>query len=593
VKKKVINIKDQKNTNEMEIESISSSISGEIQKDEFASLKRRISKKNQKLFFVERIFSDQYHEFVINFLRVSQEIIDKEKELTKTSRITKLFRLIWTIFITATLRTGNKEHQQQIFEWIFDALNKNELICRYLLGYFTNTEFFTEMMLQCPRPEPKKLLINLILKSFKKSYLRDKEEKTFWNKNPSTGEYDSAPSNFICFLVNMLSKIKKYPESIDSYFSLLQLLMKNNNDVKKLLLSSRLLGKMAYYLFPSDYIKTTYPNLIAPINVTENEAFLHYSKNSEGANFEDFENPALADFRRFFQVLWHLLKYSRIESRDSYSKFLYHEPSLDYALKEPELKAFQLSSARIEKMFGQIQRTDKKTRRIICKIVAFFSYGSLDDTQASFEFIKNGFKKEKSEKDIEDIFQIIKILCKLNDHFQLDRNRVLLNEILSFIHRQSDQMTLNDIIGILRKLINSNSSFTSILKEKTIYISEIIKTLNNAMEENEPFHRVPNYQLREEVNKQLARHKDYFDDLRTTRKTEFTNDSDSEGDDLHQTNFKKGQNIRYFDPTLKKYFKGVIENVYENLIKVKIITTDAPSYYRWFDDEDSSNITFT
>jgi len=33
--------------------------------------------------------------------------------------------------------------------------------------------------------------------------------------------------------------------------------------------------------------------------------------------------------------------------------------------------------------------------------------------------------------------------------------------------------------------------------------------------------------------------------VKTGRKTEFKNDSDSENDDPHQTSFKKGQNIRY------------------------------------------------
>jgi len=109
----------------------------EIEKDEFRSLHQKIAKKNQKLFYAERIFSDQYHEFIQNLLRVSQAIIDKEKDASKSNRANKLFRLIWTVFLTATLRTGNRDYQQQIFEWIFDALNK---VIFYFLHLFIISE---------------------------------------------------------------------------------------------------------------------------------------------------------------------------------------------------------------------------------------------------------------------------------------------------------------------------------------------------------------------------------------------------------------------------------------------------------------------
>ena len=334
------------------------------------------------------------------------------------------------------------------------------------------------------------MLINILAKAFRKLYQRDKQDKVLIEKSP-TGEFTSAASNFLCFLINILSKTKKYQDSLDSYISLVQTLLKKNLDMKKLLIHGRFLGRVGYYLFPSEFIAKNYPSVIKPLSVTENESLLQYNKAVEVAhsnNFQDFENSPTADFQKLFQLFWQLLRYCRIEGRDNYSKFLYHESSIDYCLKEPELKALQLNSSRIEKMFTYVDRNDRKTKRIICKIVAFFCYGSLEDSQASFDFIKNGFKKDKAGKGIEDIFQMIQVLCKVNDHFQIDRNRILLQEIITFLQRQVDQIALNDVIRILKKLINSNSSFTSILKEKTSYISEIIRVLDNAQEENVKFY---------------------------------------------------------------------------------------------------------
>ncbi len=252
-------------------------------------------------------------------------------------------------------------------------------------------------------------------------YQRDKQDNTWKQKNESD-EFISPASNFILFVINMLLfKTKKYPDSVNTLVSLIQALLKNNMDMKKFIVHARFLGRVGYYLFNSEYIKNKYSSITEPFPVNENESFIQLNKDVEFIptnNFQDFENPLSADFQKLFQLFWQLLRYCRIEGRDNYSKFLYHDSSFDYVLREAELKALQLSSSRIKKMFDHVDRNDRKAKRTICKIVAFFSYGSLEDSQSSFEFIKQGFS---TAKDTEDVFQMIQILCKVNDHFQIDR----------------------------------------------------------------------------------------------------------------------------------------------------------------------------
>jgi len=60
----------------------------------------------------------------------------------------------------------------------------------------------------------------------------------------------------------------------------------------------------------------------------------------------------------------------------------------------------------------------------------------------------------------------------------------LLRETIDFLHKQVDQMALSDAIRVIKKIINSNPSFTSALKEKSSAIPEIIRILNNAQEGN-------------------------------------------------------------------------------------------------------------
>ena len=117
-KKVLLNSKGQ---DKMEIET------AKIHKDEFVALQNKIAEKNKKLFLIERIFSTQYHEFLLNLIEVSQPIIEKEATSQKPLRLNKIFRVIWTVFITGTLRSGNQDYQQQLFEWLYDALNKISL----------------------------------------------------------------------------------------------------------------------------------------------------------------------------------------------------------------------------------------------------------------------------------------------------------------------------------------------------------------------------------------------------------------------------------------------------------------------------------
>lgn len=57
---------------------------------------------------------------------------------------------------------------------------------------------------------------------------------------------------------------------------------------------------------------------------------------------------------------------------------------------------------------------------------------------------------------------------------------------------------------------------------------------------------------------------------------------------LGKGNFKS--NFNKFSDSKKITIKGVIEGVYENMLKIKVPLSDGSSYYKWLDEDDAQNL---
>jgi len=254
-------------------------------------------------------------------------------------------------------------------------------------------------------------------------YTQDRIDGSFFETSNVSGP-NSPAANLLCAIINFLPKTKYYLKSLNTYFGLLKTLMSLNLDIIKYLLQRKLIGRLACYFFDaSDDIR--YQKFLDPLPFNEAVIKLHYgpeitddpNQNSE----EDFKTPELVNLTRFFSVLWELLSHSTIPNRESYNKFVFHKSGINYQLDPLEVKLLDLNSYKIRKMFSYVTREEKRSQRVICKIIAFMTFGSGEDSQPIFEFLDDGLKSGKSEKTTEDCFRLIRILGKVNDLFQPDR----------------------------------------------------------------------------------------------------------------------------------------------------------------------------
>jgi len=131
------------------------------EKKSIEEFQKEISQKNLKLFYVEKLLSDDYSQFLWNLIKNTEEIIGKSID---DKLFTHLFQFIWTVYVTIILRAPENTLQSRIFEWIYTKIDKvfassytflivlkSDKICAYILENFSNREFFTEMLLQCPK----------------------------------------------------------------------------------------------------------------------------------------------------------------------------------------------------------------------------------------------------------------------------------------------------------------------------------------------------------------------------------------------------------------------------------------------------------
>ena len=90
-----------------------------------------ILQKNQKLLFVENLFSEHYNKFLQDLIKSLEEPNNADRstsielnEGTLEKKLEKVFNLIWAAYVTVVLRSNDANTQRSLFEWIYKKIDE-------------------------------------------------------------------------------------------------------------------------------------------------------------------------------------------------------------------------------------------------------------------------------------------------------------------------------------------------------------------------------------------------------------------------------------------------------------------------------------
>ena len=230
---------------------------------------------------------------------------------------------------------------------------------------------------------------------------------------------------YVGCLVNILPQTQLYLRTMDAYFDLILFLLQINSGIIRSMLSKQIIGRLVSCLFRTQPNRDQLKEFTNDIQSFETTLKIRYDSNitddPRQDSPRDFTNPNLSNLTKFYSLLWEFIKHSILPSREKHKKFLYHKQGIDYKLTLNEAKLFNFDVVKIEHLFKSIDPDDKKTIKIICRIVAFSAFGSENVSNAAKEYLEKLVYEVDTDRNLQIYFHLIKTLIKLDDDQQLDR----------------------------------------------------------------------------------------------------------------------------------------------------------------------------
>lgn len=142
IRRKVVSSNNNGNRNKdgdveliMDIEGIDhSSFKKDMERSYMKKFHDEILEKNQKLLYVESLFSEYYGQFLKNLIEDLEETAKADNvsvgEVDKTpfKRFSRIFKFIWLAFVTVALRSNDVDLQRRLFEWIFQIIDEVQIL---------------------------------------------------------------------------------------------------------------------------------------------------------------------------------------------------------------------------------------------------------------------------------------------------------------------------------------------------------------------------------------------------------------------------------------------------------------------------------
>jgi len=608
-------IHDNKDT--IEIESHGDQNISEQKKQEQECMEQvvqEVQQKNLKVFYISSIFSEQYPAFLWNLIQnYEQACVETESPLKRPqdqsmeeeddpqaarSCLRELFSFVLTVYCSMIVRLNDSETQKKFFEWIYSRIQKDTQNCRLLLGYFVNHDFLTEMILQNPIPSNRRLIITLITKAFRKIHRTEKSDECFF-ENDEDGYPISSCANFLSSAINLLDTTKLYLQTLSEYFYMFIALMKIDSEILQYLLSKDFLGRLLSYFFMhgDENPEFQYPKLKFFDSHSPLESNPAVTTPPRKYKSEDFTTSNVTNLGYLFQLIWKLLKHTSapvLSTNGQQYKQPNPHPGINYNLDSKEAHLLNLTQEQIAEMFDAIDVGNQRSLKAVCKIISFAAYNSGHNSNSSIKYLSEEMDSDTANERVKEIFGLIQELARLNDKFSFRRSKQFVKFLIQTMNKRGDCFTtLNLYSGILLKLITKNQAISKVVEEIEDIYEEIMKPLRNYVYKTN-FVLAGNgvkpvsFQMIQKRKEALKEYIKDFEELQNGLSEKPPISDASSQSSL--PSFQRQQNIQYYDLVKKKWLKGTVEAIYEDVIKVKTTATDEndSTEYGWFGNDDTS-----
>lgn len=612
------------NKDAIEIENQGEQLQNKDEESFMQQVVQEVQQKNLRIFYISNIFSHQYPVFLWKLIKnyentccqaieetgspskqpQDQSMEEEDDPRAASSCLRELFSFVLTVYCTMIVRmneqgtsTQSTPIQKIFFEWLYSRIEKDTQNCRLLLDYFVNHNFLTEMLLQNPLSRNRRLMISLITKAFRKIYKTEKDERLLFEVDEN-GYPISLCANFLCSAINLLDTTKLYLQTLSEYFYMFITLIKIDSDILQYLLSKDFLGRLLSYFFMhgDDNQEFKYPTLNSFDSASQIEYNTEITTPSRKYKSEDFTTSDVTNLGYLFQLIWKLLKHTSAPtgSPDGQYKKPHPHPEINYNLNSKEAHLLNLTQEQIAEMFDAIDVHNKRSLKAVCKIISFAAFNSGLNSNSCIKYLAEEIDGDTTNDRVKEIFGLIQQLARLKDKFSLKRNKQFIRYLTQkMTKREDDFSTLNLYSGMLLRLINKNQAINALMQENEDIYDEIMKPLLNYVHKTNLLligngSKPVSFQIVQKRKEALKEHIKDFEGLR-----DGLADNASMSDASSQPsipNYKRQQNIQYYDTIKKKWLKGTVEAIYEDVVKVKkTITDDSESpKYEWFDNDDTS-----
>jgi len=143
----------------------------------------------------------------------------------------------------------------------------------------------------------------------------------------------------------------------------------------------------------------------------------------------------------------------------------------------------------------------------------------------------------------------------------------------------------------LRKLIKNNCEIHDLMTKNENLPNKVIKALrtycmrSSTSYASDYLSKPSNFQVVQKLKSSLQDEIVYFQKVKENEIEDARDGLFSESDDSLPMNFKREKAVEFYDRTTKKWIKGVVDNVYENMVKVRVVGNTNAQYFEWFDDD--------
>ena len=214
----------------------------------------------------------------------------------------------------------------------------------------------------------------------------------------------------------MLPSTKAYLQSVNTYFQLINSLLQIDTKIIQLCIKKQLIERLtAYILQPdSDLSAENFVNLQESLTHSNLE-FDKGVKLISKTDIEDFKDPSLIDLRNLFEVMWSLINVAVDPYREIRQRVSVEE------LQSLKFKTFHLDFNKIQQLLLYASSGELRLRAIICKIIAAYCYDSSKDSNVAIMFIEKTFTEDKTAREINNGFELLRALGAVKDILQKER----------------------------------------------------------------------------------------------------------------------------------------------------------------------------